>query len=134
MSFKIKQRELNEMTERIGNECADWQDVADVLIDYLPLSILDAVYDWDETNSDSKECECITCRPDLYGEDLGDVDAVADWEIELSDDWSKFNDNVNREWVRCSCGRLDCREIGIGDEQHITAEKLVELFGPITKA
>lgn len=114
MSFKIKQRELDEMTDRIAFDAENWQDVAWILSDYLPLDIFDAVADWDVvTNS---------------------ANALGEWEISLSDDWSLFMDKTGREWMLCTCGQLDCRDLTYAGETHIAPQQLVDKFGPITRA
>lgn len=114
MSFKIKQRELDEMTDRIANECADWDDVVWVLTDYLPLSVLDAVCDWDEVNLVG-DCDL---------EDLGIAPGLAE-----------FTDGLGWLWSKCECGqfdRIDDDDDLNDEESHVSAAYLMTR-GPIRR-
>lgn len=60
MAYKIKRFEVDQMTDRIANECADWEDVVWILADYLPYDVLEAIAVWDEVNSDDMTIQNIS--------------------------------------------------------------------------
>lgn len=88
MSFKIKQRDLDTMTDRIANECANWEDVVWILADYLPYDVLEAIAVWDEVNS-----------VDMTMRNLSELAAGHVVEDNYSVEWMKLDDGTFEVYV-----------------------------------